>query len=669
MKKISIIFALFVTLNFSIAQNVQWAFRVLDCSSQKESKAYSAKQVLGRPNVLPGSGENVNAWQPKGNRKEDFIKVGFMIPIKPKQIVIAESFNPGYIKKVLVYDADGNETELTSFQAKTPKIPSRLLSIPTRDLDFFVFAIKIVLKPENNLPVGIDAIGVSESEKHIEIKLNEADLVKSNMVVTKLDKNVNSDYSEFGPLLSPDGKTLYFSRRYDPNNLGGIKDLEDIWYSEWDDQTQNWGEAKNMGVPLNNKEPNFINSISPDGNTILLGNSYLPKGKMNGGTSISHRTPSGWSFPRRLDIEEEENLNEKTSYFLSNSQKILIMSVERRKENFGNRDLYVSFMKNDSTWTKPLNLGSNINTLGTESAPFLASDNRTLYFTSDGFAGYGGSDIYVTKRLDDTWQKWSEPENMGPVVNTSFNESFFTISAFGNKMYYTSEGTKDGDIDIYTLSLPSTMRPFPVVFVRGKVLDSKTMEPLPMSKILFENLETGLEMGIARSSPSTGEFAIVMPYGNNYGYLAEKEGYVSVHAHMDLAGLKENGEVRTDLYLTPIEVGQTIVLHNVFFDFGKYKLRKESYSELNRIVKLLNSNPNMKIEVSGHTDNVGGISFNDLLSFNRANAVTHYLLGKSKIESDRIVSAHYGEQNPVADNTTAKGRQLNRRVEFKILTK
>jgi outer membrane protein OmpA-like peptidoglycan-associated protein len=526
-----------------------------------------------------------------------------------------------------------------------------------------------VLKPENNLPVGIDAIGISESERHIEIKLNEADLVKSNMVVTKLDKNVNSVYSEFGPLLSPDGKTLYFSRRYDPNNLGGTKDLEDIWYSEWNEETQKWDEAKNMGVPLNNKEPNFINSISPDGNTILLGNSYLPNGKMSGGTSISYRNASGWSFPKRLEIEEEENLNEKTSFFLSNSQKVLIMSVERRKENYGNRDLYVSFMKDDSTWTKPLNLGPNVNTLGTESAPFLASDDRTLYFTSDGFAGYGGSDIYVTKRLDDTWQKWSEPENLGPVVNTSFNESFFTISAFGNKMYYTSEGANEGDIDIYTLSLPSTMRPFPVVFVRGKVLDSKTMEPLPMAKILFENLETGLEMGIARSSPNTGEFAIVMPFGNNYGYLAEKEGYVSVHAHMDLAALKEYGEVQTDLYLTPIEVGQTIVLHNVFFDFGKYKLRKESFLELNRIVKLLTSNPNMKIEVSGHTDNVGETSYNDLLSFNRAKAVTHYLLSKSKIETERIVSVHYGEQNPVADNATAKGRQLNRRVEFKIMSK
>lgn len=661
---------LFVNIPLWAQQEVQWAFNVLDFSSQKESKAFAAKQALGKHNVLPGHGENINAWETKGSKAEEYIKVGFLSPIIPKKVYIAESFNPGYISKVFVYDASGKEFEIASYDPKPTPEPSRLLHINTSSLDFVVFAVKVVFKPTKGTAIGIDAIGISESDKIYEIKLNHADVIKSNMIVKKLDRNVNSKYPEHGPLLSPDGKTLYFSRSFDPKNVGGAEDYEDIWFSDWDDANIKWAEAKNIGMPLNNKEPNYINSISPDGNTLLLGNAYSDSGSTEaGGASISYRTATGWTVPKQIVIEGENNINDRSNYYLANSQKTLLLSIEQKKDSYGDRDLYVSFWRADSTWTKPLNLGMTINTLGTEAAPFLAADDRTLYFSSTGHQGYGGSDIYVSRRLDDSWTKWSEPENLGPIVNTANNESYFTMTGSGNRVFYTSLGDTVGDVDIYTLALPEIVKPLPVVLVKGRVLDSKTNEPLPGVRIHFEDLATGKEMGIAKSSPDNSTFEIMLPSGADYGFLAEKKGYMSVNANMDLHNLQEYEEIQKDLYLTPIETGQSVILNNVFFAYKKTNLRFESHLELDRLIKMLKSNPTMTVEVSGHTDNIGSASYNDFLSFQRAKAVSNYLLTNSGLSAERISVKYYGEGKPVADNSTPEGRQLNRRVEFTILSK
>lgn len=652
------------------AQDVQWAYRVLEFSSQQTDIDFSARQVLGRPNVYPASGENRNAWQPKDKSAEQFIKVGFRTPIIPKQIVIAETNHPGSIQKVFVYDAEGKEIELTSFQNTTTTEANRLLVIKPKDVKFYILAVKIVLKAGAAVE-GIDAIGISESGKTPKLsKPSSNDLVKANMVATKLGATINSPYPEMGPLVSPDGKTLYFSRRGDPKDKGGKGDLEDIWYAEWNETTQGWGEAKNIGAPLNNTGPNFINSISPDGNTLLLGNSYNEDGTMEDGVSISHRTKDGWSFPERLTIEKDENINVRANFFMSNSQKILLLSVEHKKENVGSRDLYVSFRSDDGTWTKPTNLGKTVNTTGTEEAPFLASDDRTLYYASDGLNGYGGTDIYVTRRQDDSWTNWSTPENLGPIVNSSHDESYLSIPASGELIYFTSaKDAIQGEDDIYVLQLAKTLKPSAVTMISGRVLNSKTKEPIPGTKIFFENLATGAEAGIASSDPRNGLYQIVLPSQNRYGYLAVKEGFISVNDNIDLTNQSEYQQITRDLYLTPIEVGESITIKNIFFDFNKAVLRKESYLELNRLAKLLSSNPTIKVQISGFADSIGTSTYNDKLSGKRAEAVTAYLISKSGADTSRIVTKHFGEANPVSTNNTAKGRQLNRRVEFKILAK
>lgn len=669
MKKIPLLITLVCHAIFLSAQNVQWAFKVLEFSSERSSSKYAARQVLGKPNVFPATGEHVNAWQPKGKTKEEFIKVGFLAPIKPKQIVVAESHNAGYISKITAFDANGKEYLVHTYKPKGAAVKGRLFSSNALELKVPIVAVKVVLQPAKDVPVGIDAIGITESTQPVIIKLDQSDVVKSHLEATNLGTSVNSAYQEFGPLLSPDGKTLYFSRRADPNNVGGEKDEEDIWYSEWDSKKHYWKEAKNIGPPLNNKEPNFINSITPDGNTMLLGNIYMPDGSMAAGASVSYRTATGWSAPANLAIQEENNVNEKANYYLSNTKKVILLSIEQKGNTEGERDLYVSFLTPDTVWSKPLNLGKVVNTKGTEAAPYLAADERTLYFTSNGFSGYGGTDIYVTRRLDDSWTAWSVPENLGPVVNTPFDESFFSISASGEHVLFTSAGDKEGDQDMFTLTLPAMLRPLPVVLIKGRVLNSKTRQPIPGVKIFFENLNTGKEVGVASSSPVSAEYQIVLPSGSNYGYLAQYKGYASVSANMDLQNLVEYTEIQQDLFLSPLEVGQIVLINNLFFDFDKWELKKESFLELDRMSKLLEEYPEIKVEISGHTDNIGSASYNDKLSYERANAVVTYLVKKLGAEKNRITLKYYGEQKPVADNSTQQGRNQNRRVEFKIIAR
>ncbi len=519
----------------------------------------------------------------------------------------------------------------------------------------------------------IDAIAISNVNYPIIADIPKLQLLASGLIVEALDENVNSEYSELNPLLSPDGKTLYFSRKNHPQNMGGIDDKEDIWYSELD-STGRWSLAKNMGPLLNNSEPNFINSIqsvSPDGKSaiILLGNRYLENGKMQAGVSISSNEGGTWSRPYPLKIINDYNFNEKANYFLTNDRRTLIMSVER-EDSYGDRDLYVSFMQDDSVWTEPLNLGDVINTASEESAPFLASDNVTLYFSSNGFSGYGGNDIYASKRLDDTWTNWSDPENLGPEINSPLEDLFFNIPASSEYAYY-SRGVSENNTDIFRVKLPILRSPDPWVIVKGKIVDATTGKPMG-AKVVYEKLPGGEELGIAESDPSTGEYEIKLPGGHLYGVRAESEGKISENQNLDLRNTQFDEVIEgKDFRLDPIQVATveenvTISLNNIFFDFDQATLKPESYPELNRIIQLLKERAAMEIEIAGHADATGPEPYNLRLSERRARAVVSYLTEKG-VSKERISVVFYGESKPVAPNTTIDGRRKNRRVEFRIL--
>ena len=647
------------------SQTVQWASRVIEFSSELTPVQYSAQQLLGKPDVLPAGGESPNAWTPERANKKEYVKVGFETPMKIRQIAIAESFNPSALFKVFAYDPAGNEYLVNTFSPRTVPLNGRMLNIVIEETAFEVAALRLEFDggavPEY---YSVDAVGISDSDIPISAEIYITEGLNPELYKERLSENVNSKYKEYKPLLSPDGQTLYFSRKNHPDNIGGVKDEEDIWYSQLGSNGE-WQMAQNIGSELNNKGPNFISSVTPDGKAVLLGNRYLKNGKMEAGVSMSKNIDGSWSTPVALEIENEYNYSDRANYYLANNRKVLMSSVERDDTN-GGRDLYVSFLKEDSTWTEPLNLGAVVNTAGEESSPFLAPDDKTLYFSSNGYAGFGGSDIYVTRRLDDSWTNWSEPENLGPTINSQYEDLFFNIPGNSDFAYY-SQGVSNDDLDIFRVAMPLFKRPDPVILVKGIVRDSKTNEPIG-ARIVYERLSDGAEIGIMDSNPNNGEYEVMLPAGQLYGIRADAEGYVSINENLDLREFDADADRSTetkDLYLAPIETGVTVVLNNIFFDFDKSVLKSESFPELDRVVKLLNDRESITIDIAGHTDSIGAESYNLQLSKRRAEAVYNYLVEKG-VSQDRIQVKYYGESQPISSNDTVEGRRDNRRVEFII---
>jgi outer membrane protein OmpA-like peptidoglycan-associated protein len=671
-----IFLALILIAFFSVssrAQVVQWASKVIEFSTELTPIQYSAKQALGKPNVLPAGGQSPNAWAPERPNRKEFLKLGFDNPMSIRQIAIAESHNPSAIYRVLAYDEAGKEYVINTLNPMAVPLKGRILNLFMEPTPYKVAAVKIEFDgaavPDY---FSIDAVAISDSGYPIIADIPTMQLLASGILIEVLDNNVNSEYKELNPLLSPDGKTLYFSRQNHPQNIGGVQDKEDIWYSELDSAGR-WQLARNMGV-LNNAGPNFVNTIqtvTPDGKSaiMLLGNKYLDNGRMLAGVSISSNIGGSWGKPVALNIADDYNYAEKANYFLANNRKTLLMSVER-DDTQGDRDLYVTFMKADSSWTKPLNLGDVLNTAGEESAPFLEGDDTTLYFSSNGFSGYGGNDIFVTRRLDDTWTNWSEPENLGPEINSPLEDLFFNIPASSEFAYY-SRGVSETNTDIFRVKLPIVKAPESWVTVKGKVIDKATGKPVN-AKILYERLPDGKGAGISQTNPETGEYEVRLQTGHLYGLRAEADGKLSESQNLDLREVKPDQAIEPKNFdLEPIEVttiapNATIVLNNIFFDFDKSLLKSESGPELDRIVELLKEKSTMQIEIAGHTDNVGTDEYNKALSERRASTVVAYLIRRG-INKDRLKVQFFGESKPLETNETEAGRERNRRVEFKIL--
>jgi outer membrane protein OmpA-like peptidoglycan-associated protein len=527
-------------------------------------------------------------------------------------------------------------------------------------LDFYGLDIGIIVNLK--MTIEIDRLTVRQDQPPINVVPNMP--VKIEKV--NLGPTINSTYPDYMPVIAPDGRTLYFSVRYNPDNAGGKEDADEIWLATAATDST-WHQRRRADAPLNNAGPNWVISVTPDNNTLLIANQYNADGTLkSSGLSLAHRKASGWSVPEDVVIKNLTNNSGWYQFCLSADRKALLMSVVGG-QTYGLHDLYVSFLQSDGTWSEQMNLGRSINTMGEEATPFLAADGVTLFFASNGRSGIGEGDIYVTRRLDDSWTRWSEPQNLGPAINTVGNDGFFTVPASGRYAYMVSSHNSLGGDDILRLRLPEAIRPNPVVLISGSVIDSKTRKPIG-ADITYRDLASDQEVGVASSNPADGSYKIVLPAGRSYSFMADEQGYYAVSDNLDVRELKEYREIKRDLYLTPVEVGATIRLNNLFFDFAKADLREESFPELNRATKFLRDNPGIAIEVAGHTDNVGSDEANRKLSDDRARAVMTYLVEQG-VQPERIVSKGYGESKPVAANTTEEGRQLNRRVDFTIVRK
>ncbi len=661
---------------------IQWASEVLDVSSEVHKpgeKGYGADQALGIPNKCPAVGDSPCAWLPANDAdvgsQEEWIKVGFERPMKIMQVAIAENFYPDAISKIVLYDERDRERESYSSTPEAVGMGPRVHHLLISRTTYNVAAVKIVLQP--GLVPGpneIDAIAIADGWNKVEAQVNVMPDIRVGPR-ENLGPGINSQFDEVLPVISPDGKTLFVDRKNHPQNYrihpallrSNDTNNDNIWYSTMDSKG-NWQPLQNIGPMLNDGYGSFVASVTPDGNTLLIGGSYRPKGWQLGsehfGLWLTHRTATGWGYPEEVVVKDFYTQAKFVEFSLSSDGRAIILSLDRA-DSHGRKDLYVSFLQADGTWSAPKNLGPIVNSAADEATPFIAADGKTLYFASDGFAGYGDMDMFITRRLDDTWQHWTEPQNLGPQLNTPGWDAYYTVPASGEYAYFVSTENSYGAGDIFRVKLPEALKPQAVVLVSGKVLDAKTGKPVSAA-IKYEDLATGKEIGSASTNPSTGIYKITLPAGQNFGYRAEAPGYIAVSENLDLTDTHSYKELERDLTLVPIEKGETIRINNIFFETAKAELRPESAPELDRLVQLLKDHPTMEIVIAGHTDSIGTPAGNKQLSESRADAVQTYLINKG-ISAKRLKAKGYGETKPISSNTTEEGRQQNRRVEFTIV--
>jgi outer membrane protein OmpA-like peptidoglycan-associated protein len=489
--------------------------------------------------------------------------------------------------------------------------------------------------------------------------------------VENLGWKINSELPELRPTISADGNHLFFICENHPRNtkFNSVRNSQDIWYAQRDSFGQ-WSEARHLGYPLNTYAYNAVYWISPDNNRILIRNAFIKGEYLGNGVSLCHRLPNGrWSEPEMLRIKnyhKYDNGRQNGAAMAQDGQTLLLYMSEKTGSYLN--DIYVCFLQPDGNWSEPKSLGPKINGKETnEMTPYLAADGETLYFSSDRPGGVGDQDIWMSKRLDKSWQKWSEPQNLGTPINTPDWDGFFTLDAGGEYAYLTSSQGGYGENDIVRVKLLEKERPEPVVLVDGNVFNAKTKKPLSAT-LLYEILPEGALAGNGVSHPEDGSFKMVLPYDKNYSIRATADGFFAQSENLNLDSLVKAGfrQIHKDLYLVPIEIGAIVRLNNVFFDFDKWTLRPESFFELDRVVKMLNENPAIEIELSAHTDSYGSDEYNMKLSDNRARSVMEYLLSRG-IDARRLSSKGFGELKPFVSNDTPENRQLNRRVEFMIM--
>lgn len=505
------------------------------------------------------------------------------------------------------------------------------------------------------------------------IALLEAE--EEGLVVANLGQGINTSAHEGLPVPTADGRYLYFTGKDRSDGFGE----EDIFVSIF--ENGGWGKAGNLGT-VNTMRNESLCSISADGNRLVLFGNY--PGSFGGGDVFySDRTRQGWGRMQHLPRPINSIYFESDGFMTSDGKAILFTSdrpgnigeFHPKDEPFhgntwGNTDIYVSLVTPDG-YSEPVNLGPGINTPFAERTPFLHPDGKTLYFSSDGHYGLGRLDVFKTVRLsEDSWTDWSEPINLGKQINTAGDDWGYTVATSGEVAYFAAYGGYEGHggYDIYSITLPGQARPEVVATIRGKVTDEKD-NPLAAA-IKWEDLATGENAGELRSNPQDGSYFIVLPLGANYGYYAEKEGYYPVSKNVDLTEQTEAVDITEDIIMASIseirEKGIAVRINNIFFEFDRYSLKPESFPELDRLAKVLKENPGTRVEIAGHTDDIGSDEYNLELSRKRAQSVATYLISVGCSRTG-LIPRGYGEQKPIDTNETEEGRALNRRVEFRFV--
>jgi len=472
----------------------------------------------------------------------------------------------------------------------------------------------------------------------------------------RLGENINSENYDYFPALTVDNEVMIFTR----HRRDAIPPNEDIYVSYFIDGE--WTRAENIGSPVNSDLNEGAIALSPDGKFLFFTGCNFPKGMGSCDIYVSKRVGLYFTQPvllssplnsKHYETQPSVSVDGNTIYFVS-----------ARPGGYGGLDIWKINIDDQGNMTNPENLGPTINTSGDDERPFVHPDGQTLYFASDGHVGMGETDIFLSRKTSSG--AWGEPENMGYPINSVNKELGIFITADGSQAYFASDKGGSSGIDIYSFELPEELKPQIVTYVKGNVYDKKTGAKLK-ARIELIDLETQKVTYSTVTDKETGEFLVSLTGGKNYAYNVSAKGYLFYSENFALEeATADSKPFDIDIPLSKYEVGEKVVLKNIFFETSRYSLLPRSQAELDKLAELMTKNPNMKIEIGGHTDSRGGESENLELSNFRAKEVVEYLSNKG-IDASRLTAKGYGESSPVADNETDAGRALNRRTEFKVL--
>lgn len=492
-----------------------------------------------------------------------------------------------------------------------------------------------------------------------------------------LSENIVMDYDQYWPSVTLDDEEIVFTVLKPRNTKdysrksGLIKNSnnfhEDFYFSKKVDGE--WTKPEPLKA-INTNANEGAQTISADGQWMFF--TACGREDSYGSCDIyfCRKTATGWSKPKNIGQPVNTPYWESQPCFSADGQTLYFVS--NRPGGKGSLDIWMASIIKMDTGGMPIfgnlkNLGDSINTRGTETSPFIHPDNKTLYFSSDGLAGVGELDIYVSRKNKEG--EWGTPVNIGYPINTPRDDDGLRLNADGTMAYMASEIEQpDGTYkrDILCFDMPLAARPEPVSYIKGHVYDEVTLEPLKANLELIR-LDNGEKQVNTTSSEATGTFIVNLPTGKDYGLFASCNGYL--YKSMNFA-LKETAatsdKVTLDIPMSKVAKGQTITLRNVFFDTNSTELKEESQIELNRLVSLLKNSPKTKVEIGGHTDNIGTAEYNQKLSEGRAKTTVDYLV-KHGIAPQRISYKGYGLTKPLMTNDTEEGRAQNRRIEAKII--
>ena len=506
---------------------------------------------------------------------------------------------------------------------------------------------------------------LAQTNKYL-LYCENAKLLMSKPVVMKISNlgiTVNSPYPDYNPAISVDESTMIFTSRR-ANSTGGLvyemdgHFFEDI-YSSNKLPNNTWGEGKQLDLTINSVNHDACVGLSSEGQTMII---YKDDG--GGDLYYSQLSGSTWSKPISFGKSINTDAREACGNFSPDGNYLFFVSD--KKGGFGGTDIYWSKKNTDGAWAAPVNMGKEVNTAEDEFSPYLNADGKTFYFSSQAHNSMGGFDIFqsIIDLSIAPLISVSTPTNLGYPINTVGDEIYFVWSADNKRAYFSSarEGGF-GDKDLYLLERPEARAA--LVLLKGTISDCKSKQFI-QANISVTDIESGKSIGKYVSNSSTGKYIVTLPAGKNYAINAEAKGYLFHSKNINIPKLENFKEIDDVICLDKIDIGSKIVLNNVFFDVNKATLRKESEIELDKLFDILSKNPKIKIEVAGHTDSDGDTQANLTLSDGRAHAVMDYLIAKG-ISADRIIYIGHGEDKPVVANDTPENKQLNRRTEIKIL--